>query len=442
MTTLSSSPSSTSPADLVIIGAGAAGMAAAIFAGEAAAGRPVRIILIDGAAKPGAKILLSGGGRCNVTHDRVTPDDYFGGPRPLIRNVLAAFNERATVDWMRRLGVELTVEPTGKLFPVTDNAKTVLDALQRRIAELGITTRYGSRVTKIECPQPKHSALSTQDSALSTQDFVVHLLSGERLAARRLIVACGGRSLPKSGSDGVGLELLRELGHTIVPTTPALVPLVLKPNRQPGGRFEELTGLTLDVRLGLYDSAGRRKFELVGSMLFTHFGVSGPAPMNLSRHWLRARLESPAETWTVCMGHPRFNNPEEADAWLRAAAARSPRRPVAHLFTELFPERLARILATGTDRLIDMDRGERLELARALTRLPLPVESDRGWAYAETTAGGVSLREIDVRTMESRLVPGLHICGEMLDVDGIIGGYSFQWAWSTGHLAGRAAVKA
>lgn len=412
------------PYDIIIIGAGAAGMTAAIFAGEAAAGRDARILLIAGAARPGAKILASGGGRCNVTHDRVTPDDYFGGPRPLIRNVLRAFDEQATVQWMRRLGVELKVEPTGKLFPVSDKAATVLNALQQRIGELGVMTRYGVRVT----------AITPRDGG-----FCVDLSGGERLHARRLIVACGGRSLPQSGSDGVGLELMRALGHTIVPTTPALVPLVLSPGRSPGGRFEELAGLTLDVRLGLYDSRGRRAFEFVGSMLFTHFGVSGPAPMNLSRHWLRARLDSPDEIWSIRMGHPKFNNPEEADAWLRDAAARNPRRPVGHLFTELYPERLARILAAGTGRLLDLTRAERLDLARMLTRLPLPVQSDRGWAYAETTAGGVSLRDINVRTMESRVVPGLHICGEMLDVDGIIGGYCFQWAWSTGHLAGRGA---
>lgn len=419
--------------DLIIIGAGAAGMAAAIFAGEAAEGSGKRILLIDGATKPGAKILVSGGGRCNVTHDRVTPDDYFGGPRPLIRNVLAAFDAQATVEWMRRVGVELKVEATGKLFPVTDKAKTVLDALQNRIDQLGVMKRYGVRVTDI-------SRTESPNSGVGTQDFNIHLAGGETLRARRVIIACGGRSLPKSGSDGVGLELMRELGHTIVPTTPALVPLVLKPSRRPGGRFEELAGLTLDVRLGLYDSRGSRKFELVGSMLFTHFGVSGPAPMNLSRHWLRAKVESPDEAWSICMGHPKFANPEEADAWLRGAAARSPHRPVAHLLTELYPERLARIIGVGTERLLDMDRAERLALARALTRLPLPVESDRGWAFAETTAGGVSLREVDVRAMESRIVPGLHICGEMLDVDGLIGGYCFQWAWATGYLAGRAAL--
>lgn len=416
--------------DLIIIGAGAAGLAAAIAAGEAAAGRGARILLVDGAARPGAKILASGGGRCNVTHDRVTADDYCGGPRPLIRNVLAAFNEKATVDWMRRLGVELKVEPGGKLFPVSDSARTVLEALQRRVEELGIAKQYGARVTKISAPDP----------GPGPRHFEIGLAGDAMLRARRVIVACGGRSLPQSGSDGAGIELLRGLGHAIVPTTPALVPLVLTPGREPGGRFEDLAGLTLDVRLGLYDARGRRKFELVDSLLFTHFGVSGPAPMNLSRHWLRARLEAPGEAWAILMGHPRFNAPEEADAWLREAAARQPRRAVANVLAELYPDRLARILAEGSDRLVNLTRARRLELARALTRLPLPAAADRGWAFAETTAGGVSLRQVDARTMESRVAAGLHLCGEMLDVDGPIGGYCFQWAWASGHVAGRGAA--
>ncbi|MEN6627783.1 MAG: aminoacetone oxidase family FAD-binding enzyme [Candidatus Sumerlaeia bacterium] len=414
------------PFDLVIVGAGAAGMAAAIFAGEAAADRPVRILLVDGAARPGAKILASGGGRCNVTHDRVTADDYCGGPRPLIRNVLKAFDERATVAWMRRLGVELKVEPTGKLFPVTDQARTVLGALQGRIRELGVAIRAGARVASIR-----------KDDEL----FVIAISGGESIAARRVIVATGGRSLPQSGSDGAGIELMRELGHDIVPITPALVPLVLKAGSEPGGRFEELAGVTIDARLGLYDGRGRRHAEIVDSMLFTHFGVSGPAPMNLSRHWLQAKLQNPNENWSICMGHPSLATPEAADSWLQDAAARGPRRAAFQLVRQLYPERLASILCEGTDRLGALTRAQRLELARRLTRLPLPVESDRGWACAETTAGGVSLRDIDVRTMESRRVPGLHIVGEMLDVDGKIGGYCFQWAWATGFIAGKAAAQ-
>lgn len=415
-------------ADLVIIGAGAAGLAAAIAAGEAAAGTGLRIVLLDGAKRPGAKILVSGGGRCNVTHERVTPEDFCGGPRPIVRSVLRAFDERRTVAWMESLGVRLRREPTGKLFPVTDKARTVLDALLRRVEEVGVRLIAGARV---------------EDLAAGPQGFGI-LAHGalDRLRARRVILATGGLSLPKSGSDGWGIALARRLGHTAVPTTPALVPLVLARGDTPGGRFAELAGVTFEARLTLRGPRGERLAERTGSFLFTHFGASGPATLDLSRHWLRARLDRPGETFTITLGHPDLRTPEEAEAWLLAAARAHPRRAVATALAALFPRRFADALAGDTPtQLGQMTREQRRRLAARLAALPLPAVRDRGYSVAETTAGGVDLREIDPRTMASRRVPGLHLCGEMLDVDGRIGGFSFQWAWSSGHVAGRAAVE-
>ncbi len=417
-------------AELVIIGAGAAGMAAAIFAGEAAtaAGAVPRIALLDGARRPGAKILVSGGGRCNVTNERVTPEDYEGGPRPMVRSVLRAFDEEATVRWMAGLGVQLKREPTGKLFPVSDDAHTVLDALTRRLREVGAELHAPARVTALR--------------PLEGGGFDIALGEGEGWRARRVIVATGGLALPKSGSDGVGLAMLRALGHAIVPVTPALVPLVLEPDKTPGGRFAELAGLTVEARLGLYDASGRRRCELTRSLLFTHFGLSGPAAMDFSRHWLRARLEDREERWLAALGHPSLPTVEIAEAWLRERAAAHPRQGAAAALAELWPERLARLLGEPFGSLGQLRREERRELATRLARLPLPVHGDRGYSFAETSAGGVDLREVDVRTMESRRVPGLHLCGELLDVDGRIGGFNFQWAWATGYLAGRAAAAA
>jgi predicted Rossmann fold flavoprotein len=407
-------------ADIIIIGAGAAGLAAAIFAGEATprgerrAGR--RILLLDGAKSPGAKILVAGGGRCNVTHERVTPEDYCGGPRPIIRNVLRAFGEQRTLEWMAALGVPLKLEPTGKYFPVSNQARTVLEALFRRVREVGVEMLFQTRVTGVR-------------------------QGAEGFQARRLILATGGLALPKSGSDGAGLAMARRLGHSVIPTTPALSPLVLRPGPGPGGRFEELSGVTVEVRLGLYAPEGQRIEERTGSMVFTHFGVSGPAALDLSRHILRARLEHPETAFQVCLGHPALATVEEADNWLKRQVERQPRRAVWLAVNELWPERLARILAEGLgEDLAHLSRENRLELARRLARLPLEVTGDRGYAFAETTAGGVDLREVDARTMASRKAPGLYLCGEILDVDGRIGGFNFQWAWASGYLAGRAAA--
>lgn len=413
--------------DLLIVGGGAAGLAAAIFAGEAARGSGLRIAVLDGARKPGAKILVSGGGRCNVTNERVAPDDYFGGPRTAIRNVLRAFDEARTIAWMRELGVALKLEPTGKYFPVTDSARTVLDALLRGVERAGVRLHAGARVSSI-----RHA----------DGGFAVALADGGgEWRASRLILATGGLSLPKSGSDGWGVAAARRLGHSIVPMTPALSPLVLRAGASPGGRFADFAGVTLDLRLSLHAPGGRIAQSFTDSTLFTHFGLSGPAPLNLSRHILQARLAEPGAAWRTTIGHPRFANAEEADAWLLGQAGANPRRPAAAALRELFPERLADALSEGNERLSDLPRERRRRIAANIAALEIDVAGDRGYSFAETTAGGVDLREVDVRTMESRVLPGLHLCGEMLDVDGRIGGFNFQWAWASGHLAGRAAVR-
>lgn len=417
----------TPPIDVLILGAGAAGLAAAIFAGEAARGSGRRIVVVDGARKPGAKILVSGGGRCNVTNRTVTPEDYFGGPRPLIRNVLRAFDQERTLAWMEDLGVALKLEPTGKYFPVSDSARTVLDALLERVRVLGVELRPATRVASFRPVEDGFEALVT---------------GAEPLRARRLVVATGGLSLPKSGSDGAGLAMLGRLGHRIVPTTPALTPLLL------GGDaafpFAELSGITLDARLQHADARGRVLHSTTASLLLTHFGLSGPAALDLSRHVLRGRLEQPAEPHRVLFGLPDFATPQAADAWILEQAKAAPRRQVATVLGLVAPERLARALAAGVAEapVGQLPRDARTELARRLSALPLPVTGDRGYTFAETTAGGVDLREVNVATMESRIVPAMHLCGELLDVDGRIGGFNFQWAWATGYLAGRAAVGA
>ncbi len=411
--------------DIAIIGAGAAGLAAAIFAGKAAQGSGLRIHLFEGAKKPGAKILVSGGGRCNVTNKSVMAEDFFGGPRSIIRKVLKAFGEDQTVRWMERLGVRLKLEPSGKYFPVSNQARTVLDALLMRTAHLGVHLVSGTRIA---------------DFHPSDRGFELTPADRQTIFTRRLIVATGGLALPKSGSDGRGLEILNRMGHTIVPVTRALVPLVLRKSNDLGGRFEEFSGLTLDAGLRLENEAGRKIIELHGSLLFTHLGISGPVVMNFSRHLLRARLEHPKEKFRVTMAHPNFQTPEAADEWLKNQARRHPGRPAASIIGELYPDRFAKALTEGLSSLSNLSRDHRRALAIRMTRLPLEVIGDRGYAFAEATAGGVDLREIDARAMESRKVPGLFLCGEVLDVDGKIGGFNFQWAWSSGYLAGRGAV--
>lgn len=411
--------------DIAIVGGGAAGLAAAIFAGERAAGTHARILVLEGARKPGAKILVSGGGRCNVTNERVGEDDYNGATKPVIRRVLKSFDERRTLAWMRDLGVELKLEPTGKYFPVSDRARTVLEALLARVRAVGVDLRTGTRVRRIEPID---------------EGFRLHHGDDSILTARRVIMATGGLSLPKSGSDGAGLQWMREMGHAVVPTTPALAPLVYTPGEE-SGVLGGLSGLTTDARLEVRDASGRRLYDFTGSLVYTHFGLSGPAPMNASRHVAQARLATPDNPPVVTLGHPDFATAEKANDWLLAQCSLHPKRSAPSLLEALFPARLAEVVAGGEDsRMAQLGRTARLRIARRIAACPLPVGGDRGYPFAETTAGGVDLREVDLRTMASRVIPRLFLCGEMLDVDGRIGGFNFQWAWATGWLAGRGAV--
>jgi predicted Rossmann fold flavoprotein len=411
-------------ADLAIVGGGAAGLAAAIFAAEAAP-RGLRIVVLDGATRLGAKILVSGGGRCNVTHHVVLPRDFNASSQNVVRNILAAFDADATVRWFASLGVELKREPTGKLFPVADSAKVVLNALLRRCEELGVAIQPSTRVTRITRPGAPDEAF-TLDHARGT------------LRATRVVVSTGGRSLPRSGSDGGGWEMLRQLGHTVTPTYAALVPLVLAPQMF----HAELAGIAQEVELSTF-VGGKRIDHRAGSLLWTHFGVSGPVVMDASRHWTiaRERGEDPAMKCNLLPGESF----ETAERWLIDAAAARPKASMLTHVTSRLPERVAAAVLrhVGIDPATvaaQLAREQRRALVHALTALPLPVVQHRGWNYAEVTAGGVPLSEIDYRTMQSRKVAGLYLAGEVLDVDGRIGGFNFQWAWATGYLAGRAAA--
>lgn len=415
--------------DIAVVGAGAAGLAAGIFAAEAARARgPYRIVALDGAKKIGAKILISGGGRCNVTHDHVTHADFNGSPH-VVRNILAAFGVEATRRWFASLGVELKREETGKLFPVTDQARTVLHALTARCEALGVAIRVHHRVLEV----------IPQSSGSGSPSFLIRHEQGV-LSTRRVILATGGRSLPKTGSDGEGWSIIRRLGHDVTPTYPALVPLVLKPDMF----HAELSGVSQEVELTTLVN-GREVDRRSGSLLWTHFGISGPVVMDASRFWTTAHGEGAAVEMR-CNFLPAMHR-EAAERWLKAHIARTPRRSLSKLVSVHTPERFATVLCRflGIDPSVQggqLTREQRRALVEGLTGLRLPIERDRGWNYAEVTAGGVPLAEINFRTMESRKVPGLYLIGEILDCDGRIGGFNFQWAWSTGYLAGRSAVAA
>jgi predicted Rossmann fold flavoprotein len=397
--------------DVAVVGAGAAGLMAATWARRSFPDR--RVVVLDGARTLGAKILVAGGGRCNVTHHAVDETAFAGSTRPAIRKVLRRFGVEDTIAFFREQGVALKREETGKLFPTTDRARTVLDALLGAARAAGVEVRHPWRVEEVRA------------------GFVLTSARGETLEAARVILATGGRSLPKSGSDGGGYALARALGHSLTPRVfPGLVPLTL-----PLGHFlRGLSGLSAPATLEVRASSGRVLASFTGSTLCTHFGLSGPAVLDVSRYLIDARLDEPAAA-LVASWLPGTN------ATSLEAALRDPSVTPGRYLAARLPERLARALCedAGIEWGLpghQLTREARRALVRSVTAMVLPVTGDRGFDYAEVTAGGVPLAELDVATMRSRRRPGLSLCGEICDVDGRIGGFNFQWAWASGYVAG------
>jgi hypothetical protein len=395
----------------------------AIFAGRTvqAAGAKRGIVVLESAREPGAKIRISGGGRCNVTHDAVDEAAFSGSTPNAIRKVLRRFDVPRVVEFFRNEKVQLKREETGKLFPVSDDSRTVLAALLTAARRAGAELVHPWRVTSLE-----------HDRA--TRAFVVRGTAGS-LRGRKLVLATGGRSLPKSGSDGSGYALAQGLGHTITPRIlPALVPLLLPPEHW----IRSLSGLSAQVTLAVQTASGRRRASFSGSFLCTRFGMSGPVVLDISRHYIHAAIDDPG-TRLVVSWLPGWSF-EQVDRALIELGKRSPGR---WLHERGLPERLATALCAsvgldGSQPAHALSRDSRRALAKTVVEMPLPVVGDRGFSQAEVTAGGVPLSEIDLRSMESRRCPGLYLAGEICDVDGRIGGFNFQWAWASGFVAGTA----
>jgi len=405
--------------DLIVIGAGAAGLATAIFTARAAPA--CRIVCVDGARRIGAKILVSGGSRCNVTNRAVTERDFWGGSPRFVRNVLRAFPAERTAEFFAQIGVTMHEEEDGKLFPDSNTSRTVLHALLQEGERLGISLITGERVVSV---------------AREGDTFVVSTATGRTLRAQSAALCTGGRSLAKTGSDGFGYELARRLGHGYVSTVPALAPLIFD-------GWEALTGVSHAAAMTLRGD-GQLLVTLQGPLLWTHFGASGPLALNLSRHWHRADLAG--QRCEVLLNLCPGETFESLDAWLRSQERSRSRARIASVLSARLPSVVAErwVSTAGIDADLTMahlTRELRHALIRALLETALPVRGSRGFPYAEVTAGGIPLDEIDPATMESRICPRLYLTGEILDVDGRLGGFNFQWAWSSAWVAGQAIAR-
>ncbi len=402
---------------VIVVGAGAAGLMAAIWA--AAGPRPV--LLLEGSDRPGQKILISGGGRCNVLPSQAKHTDFHTDGSPnTVKKILAAWPlPRVRSFFQEDLGVPLILEDeTGKLIPESNRARTLLDARLAALHDRKVELRTGTRLVGLE--------RAGDGWRLSLED-------GAQLHAAAVILATGGLSVPAMGSDGTGLNLARALGHHIVPTYPALAPLTTS-----SAEHKALAGLSLTATVTA-ERDGRVLASSRGGFLFTHRGYSGPAVLNISHIPIRSTFvggprpavrvawtDVPATEWDERLRTARGS----LAATLRAGSrGQLPDRLMALLLGEL------NLNAVMADQLRREDRGR---LVEALTHYALPWSGHEGYRVAEVTGGGVALDEVHPATLESRMARGLYLCGEVLDAFGPIGGYNFLWAWVTGRIAGQA----
>ncbi|WP_407652531.1 BaiN/RdsA family NAD(P)/FAD-dependent oxidoreductase [Aporhodopirellula aestuarii] len=426
------SPHSNAPR-IVVIGAGAAGMMAAAVAAR----RQCDVTLLEKNRKTGVKILMSGGTRCNLTHDTDARGitEAFGHAKRFLQPSVGKFPPTDVIKHFERLGVGTKREVTGKIFPSSNRALDVRDAMHRDMLDAGVRLETESAVRGIRPSESGGWIVSTTSP------------QGEHeLTADKVIVTAGGRSWPGCGTTGDAYEWLANLGHSIVPTRPALVPLV-------GGTdaTRALSGITLeDVVAEVHDNAtASSKRPLVrrrASWLFTHFGFSGPAAMDVSG--VMTAAESMRDRRLQLDILPEITEAELRERFSRRSGPDA-KQTVYSTIAAWLPSRLATELVVscgartsdGDKTLAEFSTASMKQLIDCLKRWTLPVYDTRGFAKAEVTAGGVSLKDVDPRTMHSRRANGLYIAGEVLDVDGWIGGYNFQAAFSTGRAAALAATE-
>jgi flavoprotein, HI0933 family len=408
--------------DIAVIGAGAAGSMAAIRAGQL--GKSV--VLLEKNEIIGKKILMTGRGRCNITNSGKldTFIEKFGKPGQFLRSAFYAFSNEDLMDFFKTNGLELKSERQGRVFPLSDNAKSVTQVLEKCLRDNKVEIRYKARIREIK---------------KNGENFILDTDNGP-IAVKKVILAAGGASYKETGSTGDGFQIAQALGHAISPLSPGLVPLKTKETW-----VKEVQGLALkNIRLVFI--AGKKKITSdVGEMLFTHFGVSGPLILDLSADIVRLLSEEKEMRLLIDL-KPGIDSSEMDDKLLREIKDHGGRE-IKTMLAETLPLKLAPLIMRLVEiaphkKVHQMNKEDRRKLAKILKELPLAITGSLALEEAMVTCGGVSMKEIDPRTMESRLIPGLYFAGEVIEGGAPSGGYNLQQAFSTGYLAGESAANA
>ena len=419
--------------DLIIIGGGAAGQMAAISAKR---NNPnFKVAILDRTFALGRKILVCGAGRCNITNinlDKYAESRYYGANSSFIKDVLSQFTYKDIVSFFNELGVELYVErktDIGKLFPITDQAKTITSLLENELKILNVDVHLNTEVTKIT-----KSDLFALNTNLLDKDGKT--ISSTQFTSKYLILSAGGKTYPALGSNGTGYSLAQSLGHTIVDPVPSALPLVSK-----NALSQELQGTKMELEVTSIIE-GKEIKTRTDDVMFTQYGFSGPAILNVSRE--------------ISIQINRFNKgnvelklnffPGKSESEVSEILnLRWSKRPTLTLEESLFglfpnkiPSALLKVLKIEKSiKVSDLDQNTKNRLVKGLTSYVVSVSATRGWNEAEFTAGGIDTTQINSKTLESKLIPNLFFCGEILDVDGDVGGFNLSWAWASGNVAGK-----
>lgn len=404
------------PLNIIVVGGGAAGFFGAIAC--ATAHPHAQVTLLEASRQPLTKVLISGGGRCNVTHACFEPatlvQNYPRGGKAL-RGAFSRFQPQDTVAWFQEHGVRLKTEADGRMFPITDNSETIVECLIKATAAAGVKLRLGTPVI--------------YGKKLDSGEFEIFLKSGEVLKCDRLLLA--------TGSNPVGYKIARELGHDIAPPVPSLFTFNI-----PDPKLRSLAGVSVNpVNLKLAET-GKPPLQQTGPLLITHWGMSGPAVLKLSAWGARFLHENRYQATLLVNWLPEFNQEQVQQKILAVKAEWGQKAIALHRGVDL-PHRLWQYIIdragiTTTERWAELPKKKFHQLAKELTQGEYLISGKGVFKEEFVTCGGINLKQVNFKTMESKLIPGLYFAGEILDIDGITGGFNFQSAWTTSYLAGYA----
>ncbi|MDQ0195211.1 NAD(P)/FAD-dependent oxidoreductase [Paenibacillus wynnii] len=414
--------------DVVVIGGGPSGLMASVAAAEHGAS----VLLVDKGSKLGRKLGISGGGRCNVTNVKETTEliSHIPGNGRFLYSAFDHFNNQDIIAFFENLGIALKEEDNGRMFPVTDKASSVVSALVNKVRSLGVQILTDSPVREILY---KENAVEG-----------ILLTSGKKLTSPAVIIATGGKSVPQTGSTGDGYPWAEQAGHTITELYPTEVPII---SREEWIKSGELQGLSLrDVTLAVWNPKGKKVIAHRGDMIFTHFGLSGPIALRCSQFLRQVQKKTGSDAVEMSLDLFPDLNLHEMESQLQDKLELEPKKAIRNALKGLIPERMIPLLLAKAE--LDGDitghhfpKSGITALAGILKRLPITVHGTRSLAEAFVTGGGVNLKEIDPGSMESKFMPGLFFCGEVLDIHGYTGGYNITAAFSTGYTAGKHAAE-